>query len=78
MAKQETPQAPAPEPLLSKRGAVEYLAKLGLAITVKTLDAWRTAGKGPTSIRHGKEVRFDPRALRAWLYNDANKEPEQW
>jgi hypothetical protein len=40
-------------------------------LTKATLDAWRSAGKGPRFIKAGKRVLYDTRDLDRWL--DGNK-----
>jgi excisionase family DNA binding protein len=42
-----------------------------LRLSKATLDAWRTAGKGPRFIKAGKRVLYDSRDLDRWL--DGNK-----
>ena len=38
-----------------------------LRLSKATLDAWRTAGKGPRFIKAGKRVLYDSRDLDRWL-----------
>lgn len=58
-----------PAPLLNKQQAADLIVSFGIPCSVATLDKWRTAGKGPASIKHGKHVRFDPAVIHAWAYH---------
>jgi excisionase family DNA binding protein len=38
-----------------------------LSISVGTLKRWRREGTGPPFIRLGRQARYDPATVRAWL-----------
>lgn len=50
------------EPLLSTQEVADYLG-----VPVQTLYQWRSRGQGPTSMRIGRHVRYDPADVRSWL-----------
>lgn len=50
------------EPLWKDVQLAEYLG-----VDVKSLERWRREGTGPPFIRAGRQVRYDPQAVRAWL-----------
>lgn len=39
--------------------------------SVRTLQAWRCRGDGPPYLKVGRAVRYDPRAVDAWLGSKA-------
>jgi excisionase family DNA binding protein len=55
-------QSRAPVRLLS----VEEVAEL-LQVPVNTIYRWRFRGEGPTGMRIGRYLRFDPRDVASWL-----------
>jgi excisionase family DNA binding protein len=50
------------QPLMS----VKELAEL-LQVSVKTIYDWRYRGLGPTAIRVGRHVRYEPDEIERWL-----------
>jgi len=50
------------QPLMS----VKDLAEL-LQVSVKTIYDWRYRGLGPTAIRVGRHVRYEPDEIERWL-----------
>ncbi len=54
----------APPTLLTTTGAAQYLG-----LSAKTLNNWRCLGgqRGPSFVRAGRAVRYDVRALDAWI-----------
>ncbi len=50
------------QPLMS----VKDLAEL-LQVSVKTIYDWRYRGLGPTAIRIGRHVRYEPDEIERWL-----------
>ncbi len=46
-----------------------------LAVSVRTLQAWRTRGIGPPFVRLGRSVRYVRQALLDWL--SANTQPNR-
>jgi len=57
-----TKRQPDREQLLS----VEQLAQL-LQVPAKTIYEWRCRGEGPTGLRIGRYLRFDPADVAAWI-----------
>jgi excisionase family DNA binding protein len=55
------------QPLMS----VKELAEL-LQVSVKTIYDWRYRGLGPTAIRVGRHVRYDPGEVERWLVVQRN------
>jgi|SRR5215469_13257176 len=56
---------PRPEgeaPLLDELSAAHFLQ-----ISVRTLQGWRVAGKGPRFYKIGRKVRYKPRELERWV-----------
>jgi excisionase family DNA binding protein len=54
-------------------GIEELAAELG--IPVRTVYAWRSAGKGPNGHKIGKHVRFRREDVEEWLATTADPEP---
>jgi len=54
--------------------SVKELAEL-LQVSVKTIYDWRYRGLGPTAIRVGRHVRFEPHEIERWL---ALKRTHSW
>ena len=50
------------DPLLTEREAARRLA-----LSVKTLRRWRWSGDGPSFIKIGRAVRYDPLELSAYI-----------
>ncbi len=48
----------------------EVQAAKRLNLSVRTLQAWRTKGSGPSFVRAGRAIRYRKRDLWAWM--DAN------
>ncbi|CTQ69499.1 helix-turn-helix transcriptional regulator [Roseibium alexandrii] len=48
--------------LLNENKAAEYLG-----LSVRTLQAWRVRGGGPTFVKAGRAVRYRPDDLNAWI-----------
>lgn len=38
-----------------------------LCLSVRTLQAWRRRGAGPSFVRAGRAVRYRPHSLREWI-----------
>ncbi len=38
-----------------------------LQVSISTLAAWRVNGKGPTFVKLGRRVVYDPKAIFAWV-----------
>ena len=55
------------QPLMS----VKELAEL-LQVSVKTIYDWRYRGLGPTAIRVGRHVRYEPDEIERWLVVQRN------
>lgn len=55
------------QPLMS----VKELAEL-LQVSVKTIYDWRYRGLGPTAIRVGRYVRYEPDEIERWLVVQRN------
>jgi len=53
--------------LLSPEALADYLA-----VPVKTVYNWRSAGKGPRGIKVGRHVRFRMIDVQAWLEQNAD------
>lgn len=51
------------EPLLKDTDVAKYLND----VTPKTLERWRADNEGPKFIRVGRQVRYRPEDVRAWL-----------
>ena len=51
-----------PIQLLTEREAAELLC-----VSFRTLQVWRSKGKGPAYIKLGRTVRYDPADLRRWI-----------
>jgi len=71
---QRAPQAPPPSTLPQ---AAEFLttrqaAKL-FALSVGTLEGWRSSGKGPATIKIGTAIRYSRVDLDAWLAKHRKK-----
>ena len=49
------------QPLLDTQAAAPLAG-----VTAKTLENWRTLGRGPKFIKAGRRVRYDPADLLAW------------
>lgn len=49
-------------PLLTERQAADLLA-----LSPRTLQAWRVRGGGPSYIKLGSAIRYDAEALTAWI-----------
>ena len=49
-------------PLLTERQAAEFLA-----VSPRTLQAWRVKGGGPSFLKIGASVRYAPADLSAWI-----------
>ncbi len=49
----------------------EEAARLNLS--ERTLQAWRTRGDGPPFLKLGRAVRYDPKAVDAWLATRARR-----
>ena len=56
--------------LLTEAKAAKFLA-----VSVRTLQAWRTKGIGPPFVRLGRAVRYMRQALLDWL--NANTQPKR-
>ncbi len=52
----------------------EHLAQ-ELGIPVRTIYAWRAAGKGPRAHRIGKHIRFRRSDVEEWLARQADPRP---
>ncbi len=53
---------PRDTPLLNEKEAAQYLN-----ISVKTLQFWRVAGGGPTFLKLGRLVRYEPASLENFI-----------
>lgn len=53
-------------PYLSRREAAEYLTRLGLRVSWRSLQKWATVGGGPTYRRFGIRSVYVPADLDAW------------
>lgn len=51
-----------PDPLLTEGEAARLLA-----LSIRTLQAWRTTGRGPAFVRAGRAVRYTRRGLAEWV-----------
>ncbi|WP_428521991.1 helix-turn-helix transcriptional regulator [Roseibium sp.] len=58
----ERPQENSNSNLLNETKAAEYLG-----LSVRTLQAWRVRGGGPTFVKAGRAVRYRPDDLNAWI-----------
>ncbi len=62
----DSARLPAPiagyRPLLTERQAADLLA-----LSPRTLQAWRIRGGGPAFIKLGSAIRYDAEALTAWV-----------
>ena len=52
---------------LTTKEARDFLAGLGLSLSVRTLEEWRTKGIGPAVRRVNSRVFYTESALRVWL-----------
>ena len=55
-----------PPPLPGRLLSVQEVAAL-LQVPVKTMYQWRCQGDGPTPIKVGRYVRFDPGDVALWI-----------
>lgn len=53
---------PTADPLLTEGEAARLLA-----LSIRTLQAWRTTGRGPAFVRAGRAVRYTRRGLAEWV-----------
>lgn len=62
--------SPESDPLLTERGAAALLA-----ISVRTLQAWRSKGTGPAYVRVGRVIRYRRGDLLKWIEKNTSAAP---
>lgn len=60
--------------LMTAQETADYLTRLGVRTSARTLGDWRQKGTGPDFIRiEGRRVRYRPETVRQWLTQDERK-----
>lgn len=68
-----TPERPVPPPPPRRKNSAKSdlwdtdATSAFLGVPVQTLKNWRSSGDGPPYVKVGRLVRYDPRALDAWI-----------
>lgn len=57
-----------PDVLISEVQAADFLS-----LSIRTLQAWRSAGRGPSFVRAGRAVRYRVRDLIAWIESNTTQ-----
>jgi hypothetical protein len=53
---------------MTTQETAEYLGRLGIETSARTLEDWRHKGTGPDYTRiEGRRVRYEPAIVRRWL-----------
>ncbi len=53
--------------LMTTKEVADYLTRLGVQTSARTLESWRREGKGPDCVRIEGRIRYRPAAVRQWL-----------
>lgn len=54
-------------PLLSPSEAAEQLTEWGLDVSTRTLQEWRSTGRGPAYLKIGNQIRYHRGKLSTWV-----------
>lgn len=54
-------------PLLSPAEAAELLSAWGLDVSTRSLQEWRSTGRGPAYLKIGNQIRYHRGKLSTWL-----------
>ncbi|ATH95878.1 hypothetical protein HMPREF3157_02150 [Dermabacter sp. HMSC06F07] len=54
-------------PLLSPSEAAEQLTEWGLDVSTRTLQEWRSTGRGPAYLKIGNQIRYHRGKLSTWI-----------
>lgn len=57
--------------------AAKYLGGTSVPLSVRTLEAWRVQGYGPTYVKLGKLVRYKQSSLDDWVESQARQNTSQ-
>lgn len=60
--------------LMTPDETADYLTRLGVRTSARTLQDWRHKGTGPDFIRiEGRRVRYEPATVKQWIFSDERK-----
>jgi hypothetical protein len=59
--------------LMTTQETADYLSRVGVQTSARTLEAWRREGKGPDYLRVQGRVRYRPSTVREWIVQDEHK-----